>query len=154
MSKNVFSAIIAGNAKDLAQLISDKKNIDIVDIMGRTPLMEAVIQGNVDMCRLLLDAGANVNAKDMKQWTALHFAAQEYSYDTVKLLIEKGAVIDAEDIEGNTPLFRSLFNFNGKGDVITLFIKQGADKNHVNKHGVSPYLLAKQVTNFDLKKFF
>jgi ankyrin repeat protein len=70
-------------------------------------------------------------------------------------LIEKGADVNAQNFFGNTPLFVALMNYSdGRKDVIMLMIKAGADKDIKNKRGVSPYQLAMNVTNHDLKQFF
>ena len=133
---------------------SDKKIINEKDKQGRTPLMEAIIFKKEEIAKYLIESGANINEQDNNGWCALHFAAQEFLVDTTKLLLEKKAKIDLQDSDGNTPLFRSLFSSQGRGDIISLLLSAGANKNLKNQSGVSPYELAKQVTNFNLLLYF
>jgi uncharacterized protein len=155
VKKNIFHLILSKDESSVSRLLlKNRAIINEVDKMGRTPLMEAVIQRQLDICRVLVQAGSNVNAREVRNWTALHFAAQEYDYEIVKYLIANGAEINAEDVDGNTPLFRCLFGSQGRGEVIKLMIEKGADKDHKNKSGVSPWDLAQKVTNFDLKQYF
>lgn len=155
MKENIFQSIISNDKGAVERfLLNEKAIVNEIDRMGRTPLMEAVIQRNLDICSILVKSGANVNAREMRNWTALHFAAQEYDSDIASYLIVNGAEIDAEDSDGNTPLFRCLFGSHGRGEVIRLLLQNGANKDHKNKSGVSPWDLAQQVTNFDLKQYF
>ena len=73
--------------------------------------------------------------------------------DVAKLLISGGALVDSADGHGNTPLFKAVFESRGRGEMIQLLLRQGADRNRVNKHGVSPRTLAATIANFDVKKW-
>jgi ankyrin repeat protein len=68
-------------------------------------------------------------------------------------LLRSGVVVDATDAHGNTPLFAATFDSKGRGDMIKLLLKAGADKNHRNKHGVSPASLASTIANYDVARF-
>ncbi len=155
MNDNIFSLIHKKDLKKIKELIEkDNSIVNSRDKMGRTPLMEAVIINNFAICKYLVEVGADINLQENGGWTALHFAAQEYSYEITKYLIENNAGVDFKDNFGNTPLFRALFNSKGKGDVIKILLSKGADKDSKNNSGVSPYDLAKQVTNYNLLQFF
>ena len=135
-------------------LESDNSIIDQEDCQGRTPLMEAICCDNEEIAMLLIEFGANINKQDNNGWSALHFAAQESLVSIVKLLTKGGAIVDLKDINGNTALFRAIFSPQDSGDVISLLISAGADSGLKNNYGVSPYELAKQVTNYNLLQFF
>jgi ankyrin repeat protein len=125
-----------------------------VDKLGRTELHYAALENKVDLVRSLLAAGADPSAKDKTGWTPLHAAAQGYSTESASLLIQHRAQIDAEDAHGNTPLFRAVFESKGRGDLIALLRKAGADPNHKNRHGVSPLSLSRTIANYDVARFF
>jgi ankyrin repeat protein len=72
----------------------------------------------------------------------------------VSLLLTHGAVTEVEDANGNTPLFRAVFDSRGRGDVIALLLRAGADRDHENKHGVTPAQLAATIGNYDVAQFF
>ncbi len=105
------------------------------------------------MVQLLIKSKADLSAQDNRGWTPLHFAAQNHSVDVVQLLLGAGASVDAEDAYGNTPLFRAVFESRGRGEIIVLLVRAGADKHKKNKHGVSPADLADKIANFDVKQW-
>jgi hypothetical protein len=47
-----------------------------------------------------------------------------------------------------------VFASRGRGEIILALLRAGADRDHLNKHGVSPSQLARKVTNYDLAQFF
>jgi ankyrin repeat protein len=136
----------------LKSLFGSKK--PTVDELGRTELHYAVLENKVDLVRSLLAAGADASAKDKAGWTPLHAAAQGHATEAAALLIQSHAQIDAEDAHGNTPLFRAVFESKGRGDMIALLRKAGADPNHKNHHGVSPLSLSRTIANYNVAQFF
>ena len=121
---------------------------------GRTSLIHAAIDNKLDAARLLLERGADVNAQDGLGYSALHYAGQNYFPKMAALLIDRGAKVDVEDIYGNTPLRRATFESKGRGELISLLLKAGADRNHRNKHGKTPMDLAKLIANYNIAQFF
>jgi ankyrin repeat protein len=121
---------------------------------GRTPLIHAAIDNRLEVARLLLDSGADVDAQDAMGDSALHYAAQEHHSEMASLLIGHGARVDAEDNHGNTPLWRAVFHSRGRGELIRLVLKAGADQNHRNKKGKTPLDLAKTIANYNIVQFF
>jgi uncharacterized protein len=100
----------------------------------------------------LIAEGCEIDRQDSQGWTPLHFAAQEWSVPVASVLIAKGALVDLKDGHGNTPLWRAVFNSRGRGDLIALLLKAGADPDVANAHGVSPRALAETMANFDVKQ--
>lgn len=155
MSNNFFNIIRSGDINKVKEsLESDKNIINAKDKQGRSPLMEAILCKKENIVKYLIESGANINEQDNNGWCALHFAAQEFLIATTQLLLEKEAKIDLQDSNGNSPLLRSLFSSQGRGDIITLLLSAGANKDLKNHSGVSPYALANQVTNFNLLQYF
>jgi uncharacterized protein len=155
MYQEFMFAIMSGNiGKIRNSLLKDTSIVSLKDKMQRTLLMEAIIFGKEDIAKLLIENGADVNARETKGWTPLHFAVQSYLPDTVKLLIEKGTDVNATDFFSNTPLHKALSSSAGRGEIINLLLKAGANKNITNKSGISPYQDAKTTTNYDYLQFF
>jgi uncharacterized protein len=125
-----------------------------VDKLGRTPLHYATFEGKADLARSLLAAGADASTKDKSGWTPLHAAAQSYSVEIAALLIQHGAAVDAHDEHGNTPLWRAVFESRGRGEMIALLRRSGADPELQNFHGVSAIALARAIANYDVAQFF
>ncbi|KAG4094207.1 ankyrin [Neocallimastix lanati (nom. inval.)] len=84
-----------------------KKNVNMRDVNGRTPLMIAIKEKNYESIKILLSCNCN-----------------KYSID-----------VNIKDCDDNFPLINSIIKFNGSNelvDLIDLLIKNGANKNEVN----------------------
>ena|ERR1700677_1649835 len=125
-----------------------------VDRLGRTELHYAACEGDLAKTQALLAAGAQVELPDDNGWTPLHFAAQAHSVAVSEALLAAGASVNPRDSHGNTPLSKAVFNSRGRGDLIALLRRHGADPNIANVHGVSPVALARTIGNFDVKQYF
>jgi ankyrin repeat protein len=125
-----------------------------VDRHGRTDLHYAAGEGDLAKVRTLLAFGAQVDVPDDNGWTPLHFAAQAHAVPIAETLLAAGASVDSRDSHGNTPLFNAIFNSRGRGDLIALLRRHGADPNIANAHGVSPVALARSIGNFEVKQCF
>jgi ankyrin repeat protein len=121
---------------------------------GRTELHHAVIDGHLEIVRSLLAAGGDVTVQDKAGWTPLHFAAQRGAIEIATLLIQHKAGVDVQDTFGNTPLLRAVFESRGRGEMIALLRRAGADPLQKNRHGVSPLSLARTIANYDVAQFF
>jgi uncharacterized protein len=128
--------------------------VDSRDPDGRTPLINAVGRGESTTVADLIKRGAAVNAADRRGWTALHMAAESHRVELARVLLDAGAAIESEDAHGNTPLWRAVFVSKGRGEMITFLLARGADRNHSNRHGVSPQSLAETIATSDVAQFF
>jgi uncharacterized protein len=124
------------------------------DVAGRSPLHYAAMSNDLNEIGVLLAGGEEVDSSDDMGFTPLHLAAQEGAVQAAESLLNLGASVDAENCYGNTPLFVAVFNSQGRGDMIELLRRHGADPCHVNKAGQSPVGLARLIDNFDVAKFF
>jgi ankyrin repeat protein len=125
-----------------------------VDRYGRTDLHYAAGDGDLARVRALLAAAADPGLPDDDGWTPLHFAAQAHAAAVCEALLAAGAPVDPVDSHGNTPLWRATFESRGRGDVIALLRRHGADARRPNAHGVSPANLARTIANFDVTQYF
>jgi ankyrin repeat protein len=82
-----------------------------------------------------------VDSKDIRGATPLWHAASENHTDTVRALLGTNAVdVNAADIDGRTPLFwPSAF---GDVEIVKLLLDHGAQKDHMDNDGKSPYMMA------------
>ena len=143
---NLLDAAINGEWEVVKSLIDVNEDINSMDVReGSTTLMYAVIDEENEVVKSLLENGANVNLQDDRGYTALHFASQNFSLDTAKLLSDYRANANIQDKNGNTPLSNAVFYSNGKGEMIQLLLKFGADINIENNHGVHQLNSLKQL---------
>ena len=95
----------AGRTAVVETLLSEeKRQLDLADARGATPLMLAIHSGRGAIARRLLEAGAAVDAADRQGETALSEAAFAADEEIGLALLEKGARADTRDRTGNRPL--------------------------------------------------
>ncbi|MEU4517684.1 ankyrin repeat domain-containing protein [Amycolatopsis sp. NPDC024027] len=80
----------------------------------------------------------------------LHLAAQQGNLEVATVLLEAGARVDPVNEYGNSPLFA----YRGRGELIELLRRHGADPRQANLSGQTPAGLARLVANYDVEKFF
>lgn len=106
------------------------------------------------MIAALLDDGADPNAADRQGFTPLHFAAQQWSIEAAQILLERGADVDPVNTYGNSPLWTAVFNSKGRGALIEVLSRRGANPLRQNKAGQTPLGLARLIGNAEVAKFF
>ncbi len=102
----------------------------------------------------MIAEGSELDLGDKLGFTPLHLAAQDFSVEAAEMLLKHGALVDPINQFGNTPLFVAVFNSRGKGAMIALLRRYGADPDKVNNHGRSPVGLARLIGNYDVARFF
>ncbi len=63
-SETIFEVIKKGNVEEVKNMVSAKKDVDVKDQYGRTPLMLAAEEANMQIVKALIEAGADIDAKD------------------------------------------------------------------------------------------
>lgn len=103
-------------------------DIETLDPMMRSALMERVGHGDVAGTRLLLQNGANPNGNDqVRGMRPLIMAAYEGNVDIVKLLLQYGANIEIMDHAAITPV--QWASKNNQFEMVQLLLSSGADVN-------------------------
>lgn len=125
-----------------------------LDRDGRSQLHAAAASNDIESARALLADGADVNLHDRLGFTPLHFAAQEWAVEVASLLLENGAEVESLNMYGNTPLFVATVASRGRGDLIELLRRYGADPLRENTSGQTPVGLARLIANYDVAQFF
>jgi ankyrin repeat protein len=150
---SVFESVFSGDLATLKLAIEAGDDIDALDRDGRTPIFQAAIDGRVDILRELLRSGASIAHRDVSGRTPLHLAVIQGKQEVASALVQAGAPVNAPDNDGNTPLGDAVFYSEGRGEIIQMLRKHGADPLLRNNHGVSPKELAQSIGNYDLEQF-
>jgi uncharacterized protein len=110
---------------DVIRQLQDKKDPNVTDDNGETPLCYAAEFADLRMTQALIFYGAVVNARDPFGNTALHWAAQKGSTDVIQALLDAKAAVDAPNKQGVTPLMMAAQS--NQLPAVRLLLKNGAD---------------------------
>ncbi|MBS0189754.1 MAG: ankyrin repeat domain-containing protein [Phycisphaerales bacterium] len=136
----LMTAIVAGQEKAAAAILTAKPTLEARSRNGRTALIWAAGWGTPDMVQKLLDSGAEKNARDDANWTALIMAAGRGDPQTVSRLIKAGADINAKNKWAQTPLMTALRA--GNAEKVALLLEAGANCQESDLDGLSAVHLA------------
>jgi ankyrin repeat protein len=118
-------------------LIVNGAKINIQDDYGWTPLHEAIVRGNQLGVETLVSKGADIGVRNFKGDNALHIAIQCTSYDIIELLVQTNKIqIDTKNNDGWSPLHFAAWT--GRGDVVEMLLKNGAEVNIKNNFNHTP----------------
>jgi ankyrin repeat protein len=153
LPENIKRAIYNNDMQQIAQW-QTIENINYADRDKRTAIFFAILTKSTELVAQLLKSKPDLNIKDYKGWYPLHFAAQAYLTDITNLLIEHGAALEVKDDYGNTPLWRATYSSDGRGEMIRLLLKKGANPENENNYGINPLKLASAIANYNVSQFF
>ncbi|KAI1414517.1 ankyrin repeat-containing domain protein [Hypoxylon sp. FL1857] len=105
--------------------IITKREFDIKDCDGRTPLSYAAQHGHQGIVRMLIENGADIENMDIRGRTPLTFAAKSRSTATVQRLLDAGANIEIKSNNAKTLLLLAVKC--GDTDMVRLLLEHNAD---------------------------
>lgn len=138
----INNSVEEGNYNTLFALITESENINFSDQFGYSLFHKSIVKNYDDISFLLLENSIDVNIKDPKGQTSLHYAAFYGKPAIATNILKCGGDLSVSDIYGNQPLWTAVFNDYGKDlrkEIVDIFIRHGADINHKNNSGKSPY---------------
>ena len=144
----VLGLSLASLEEELAQ---HPEEIDVVDLLGRTPLIWAAARGNDHAVALLLGAGADPNALDVQYTSAISYAAERDQTVCIRLLLEAGADPDPnlpDGIRVGSALNCAARNASNPVVLKTL-LDFGADIEASGVEGSTPLIHAVRTDNCD-----
>lgn len=126
-------------------ILMDKNLLKSRNLNGSTFLHIAVMHGNFELAKFLINNGIDVNNQDKKGNTALHYCAEYHQYEIAKYILQHNGQLNISDKYGNEPLWVAAINVRKDLtglDIVELFLKNGADKNHKNNVNKTPWDVA------------
>jgi uncharacterized protein len=140
-AQDIYNAARENNLSDLQEYIKSKKDLNVPDERGYTPLILAVYNGSFDAARVLIENGADVNASDPNGNTALMAAAFKGDSKMLTLMIGAHAAVNQVNLNGATALiFAATF---GRVEIVKRLISAGTDPDVRDNRNNSAYDHAK-----------
>lgn len=125
-----------GNAWLVAQLINANANLNVKNLVGRTPLIEAAYSSQAEVVGPLIKEEGRIliNASDGEGYTALHYAAYNGDIGSVEKLLDAKANNSCATTQGRTALDCAYNNPHSaetkKLEMINVMLARGCVCNH------------------------
>ena len=129
--KNIFKGALhkaceKGNIEAVKQHLAAGADVNVWDMIRRTPLYFAAMKGHKEVAELLIANGADVNAENLTWRTPLLVAAIRGHKEIAELLIAKDADVNAKSEggwgkgdDGWTPLNYAIkYNYSKTADLL------------------------------------
>lgn len=133
MQDQLLDAAYENDVEKIQSLLSEGKDINVVDEDGVTALYEAVRKKSYDAVETLLKQGADSNKQYYKnKYTVLHMAVEDNDKRMTELLLRYMQDVNGRDRFGNPPLWTaihqaSLVQNAGDKEIIEMLLRKGAD---------------------------
>lgn len=125
---SLVQASSLGNFERVKKLIEEMNvSANVVDPLGRRPILAALESGNLKIAEYLLDHGADINARDIRGNTALILAARFDRIKPFKFLLENKAQVNLVSDLGRSALFEASLVANL--EMVEELLKRKADLN-------------------------
>lgn len=129
-TENKHAVVVEQLLKALSKYDSVRSPLEMLDNLGRTPLLWASIVDFPEGVELLIDAGADSNAGTLESKSTPLIAASSLGYQDIAELLLKGnpdgrAYPNLQDADGGTALHASLIGEHFK--IVKLLLNAGAD---------------------------
>lgn len=135
--------------EDIAVLRNTRTDVNVKDLLGRTPLHIAVERGYGDIALFLVENGAEVNITDANGNTPLIFIIHKTGdVQITRRLLEKGAAVNAQNRTGETALMYAAWR--GRADIVQLLLENQADATLKNRQGDTALTLAESKQHLEI----
>ena len=168
-SKNLWNAADSGDLKTIKKFVGIGADINRKSKASYTPLHYAARSGHLKVVEFLLSKGARIEGKDRYGITPLMMAAKGRHIQVVELLLAKKAKVNQTNKNKQTVLTlvagndhvgtlknyprlsqkeRIKMGHKIDADLIKIFIKKGAKRNHRDAYGHTPLIEAAKEGHF------
>jgi ankyrin repeat protein len=140
--KPILTAIEAGDAERVKQILLKGESANTVDTRGWPILITAVAAGFPDVVAVLVKGGANPEVPDNFGNTALLRAVESENTEIAEVLLKGGAKVDAQNRQGTSSLM--IAARRGSIDLVDLLLRYKANVNRADYTGRTALSFARQ----------
>lgn len=131
----LIRAAIFGDTATLSLLVKAGNNVNAMDTIGATPLLQAVFNVNRNATLWLLQNGADPDKIGAFGLTALGGVVTFNDMPSVQAVLQKTAAINVVDSGGISPLMWAVYNEHDNPEIIQALLDRGANVNWKAKNG-------------------
>src|SRR5581483_5346723 len=136
-AEQLHEAVRSGKLDEVARLITQGVDVNALDRLGSTPLLDAAWTGNAEICQFLIQHGADVNARHREAGsTALQYAVLTGKAAVVRLLLAAGARVDVPYRDHQTVLHVAASR--GNPQIVDLLLAAHADSKALDANDDTP----------------
>ena len=149
-SSPLMVAARAGHEKVVEMLLSNKADVNQLNLKGDTALFLGVKQNHVAVVKVLVNSNARINIEHARSgWSPLFYACANLNLEMAELLLDSGADVDAVDQNEESPIWLTL----KKGNVrLSRLLLQRKCTLIESRDGDSPISWARQEKDAGLVK--
>jgi len=137
LGERLHAAVRAGNVTEVRQVLAAGADVNALDSLGGTPLLDAAWSGNLEITSLLLANGADVNARHTEAGsTALEYAVLTSRPEIVRALLAAKARVDIRYKDGETVLHTAAAK--GNREIVASLIGAGAPIKAIDNNDNTP----------------
>lgn len=144
----LINACAEGDNGIVDMFLDHGANINVVGLLGSTPLHGAVLKNRLDVVMNLVARGVDVDIPDEAGQCAIYYAAVHGLHEIVKVLIGAGAHVNMKDKDGITPLHAA--SLNGHRDCVWSLLCAKADPSAISGYGETPIHCATRAGNVEI----
>ena len=134
---------------DVTSIRSTNADVNLKDVLGRTPLGIAAEKGHTEIITFLVENGAEVNITDANGNTPLIFIIHKTgNFGITKKLLEKGAIVNTQNRTGETALMYAAWR--GHSQIVQLLLEYRADVTLKNSQGDTALTLAESKEHLEI----
>ena len=149
---DIFELARRGSVQEVKAVVKETPNVlNAKDQRGSTPLVLACYYNNIDIVRYIIQNIDDVNGTTKDGSPLMASAVKGYNAIS-ELLIAAGADVNLQDANQTTALHYAVMFKNY--DLVLMLLEAGANPNHKNNVGQSPYDLALIHNDKRLNKIF
>ena len=142
----LFKAVWTG---DTAALRGTGIDVNLKDVVGRSPLRIAAEKADINVVTFLIENGADVNVTDANGNTPLIFIINKTgNQEITERLLEKGAAVNIQNRSGETALMYAAWR--GHANIVRLLLENRADVTLKNRQGSTALTLAESKEHLEI----
>lgn len=152
-TRSLSEACMEGDVEYVKRIITNRRDAEKEDAMGKTPIISAVKSRNVSLVKYLLSIGVSDNFTTRNNWSILHEAVSTESLAMVSYILERCSIsTNMKTDDGVSPIHIAVFNGDIEMLKILLDNTMYGQSSPRGKNGITPLMIATRHRDGEMMK--